>query len=194
MFTGWRRWFPFVSEPISKVTPLDGIRHLSYSHFEGDECGAMNEFLAAAPLAVPFASQIGALTSLHDYADRPPRGLADGDEFLIGRKTLQWIYTPHVPHGWDCGLLFDQTTRTLLCGDLFTQPGADTPPVTETLEYYAHGTNTTAILGRLAGLEPATLACQHGSAYRGDGGALLRELSGILAQEQPSAMTASVRG
>jgi flavorubredoxin len=204
--TGWRRWFPFVSEAISKVTPLDRIRHVGYSHFEGDECGAMNEFLAAAPLAVPFASQIGALTSLHDYADRPPRGLADGEEFSIGHKTLQWIYTPHVPHGWDCGLIFDKTTRTLLCGDLFTQPGANTPPLTESevltvsegmrkaLEYYAHATNTAAILGRLAGLEPTTLACQHGSAYRGDGGALLRELSGILEQEQRMAMTASVRG
>jgi len=204
--TGWRRWFPFVSEAISKVTPLDRIRHVGYSHFEGDECGAMNEFLAATPQAVPFASQIGALTSLHDYADRAPRGLADGEEFTIGRKTLQWIYTPHVPHGWDCGLLFDKTTRTLLCGDLFTQPGADTPPVTESevltvsegmrkaLEYYAHGTNTAAILERLAALEPTTLACQRGSAYRGDGGALLRELSGILEQEQRRTMTASERG
>ena len=184
--TGWRRWFPFVSEAIAKVTPLDRLRHIGYSHFEGDESGAMNEFLAAAPLAVPFASQIGALTSLHDYADRPPRGLADGEEFSIGRKTLQWIYTPHVP---------------LLCGDLFTQAGAETPPVTESevltasegmrhaMEYFAHSTGTAAILERLAALEPTTLACQHGSAYRGDGGALLRELAQVLEQERRAAMT-----
>ena len=193
--TGWRRWFPFVSEAISKVVPLESIRHVGYSHFEGDESGAMNEFLAAAPLAVPFASQIGVLTSLEDQADRPPRGLADGEEFSIGSKTLQWIYTPHVPHGWDCGVLFDKSSQTLLCGDLFTQPGADTPPLTESevlsvsegmrkaLDYYAHATNTRTILERLAALKPTTLACQHGSAYRGDGAALLRELAGILDRE-----------
>ncbi len=193
--TGWRRWFPFVSEAISKVVPLERIRHVGYSHFEGDESGAMNEFLAVAPLAVPFASQIGVMTSLEDQADRPPRGLADGEEFSIGSKTLQWIYTPHVPHGWDCGVLFEKSSQTLLCGDLFTQPGADTPPLTESevlsvsegmrkaLDYYAHATNTRTILERLAALKPTTLACQHGSAYRGDGAALLRELAGILDRE-----------
>ena len=194
--TGWRRWFPFVSEAISKVVPLDRLRHVGYSHFEGDESGAMNEFLAAAPQAVPFASHIGALTSLQDHADRPPRGLADGEEFCIGRKTLRWFSTPHVPHGWDCGVLFEKTSHTLLCGDLFTQPGADTPPVTESeiltasesmrraMDYYAHSTGTTAILERLAALKPTTLACQHGSAYRGDGAALLRELAGVLERER----------
>lgn len=126
--TGWRRWFPFVSEAISKVIPLDRIRHIGYSHFEGDEAGAMNEFLTAAPQAVPFASHVSVI---NDLADRPGRGLADGETFSTGQKTWQWIDTPHVPHGWDCGVLFDQTTTTLLCGDLFTQPGADTAPVTE---------------------------------------------------------------
>jgi flavorubredoxin len=194
--TGWRRWFPFVSEAISKVIPLERIRRIGYSHFEGDESGAMNEFLAAAPMAVPFASQIGVLTSLEDHVERSPRALADGEEFAIGRKTLQWIYTPHVPHGWDCGVLFEKTTRTLLCGDLFTQPGADTPALTgsevlsvsetmrHAMDYYAHATNTRPILERLAALAPATLACQHGSAYRGDGAALLRELADILDGER----------
>jgi glyoxylase-like metal-dependent hydrolase (beta-lactamase superfamily II) len=129
--TGWRKWFPFVSEAISKVIPLDRIRHIGYSHFEGDEAGAMNEFLAAAPHAVPFASHVSVMTSLNDHADRPGLGLADGETFSTGQKTWQWIDTPHVPHGWDCGVLFDQTTGTLLCGDLFTQPGAETIPVTE---------------------------------------------------------------
>src|SRR5438874_12572627 len=131
----------------------------------------MNEFLAAAPQAVPFASHIGMLTSLQDYADRPARGLADGEEFSTGRKTLQWIDTPHVPHGWDCGVLFDKTTKTLLCGDLFTQGGADCSPVTESdilgpsemfrkpLDYFAHAARTTAILEKLARLQPETLAC-----------------------------------
>jgi hypothetical protein len=102
---------------------------------------------------------------------------------------MKWLYTPHVPQGWDCGILFDLSTKTLFCGDLFTQPGANMPPVTESevltasegmrgmIEYYAHATSTTVILERLASLNPSTLASQHGSAYRGDSAALLRELS-----------------
>jgi flavorubredoxin len=193
---GWRRWFPFVSEAISKVISLDRIRHIGYSHFEGDEAGAMNEFLAVAPHAVPFASHVGLMTSLNDYADRPGRGLLDGEEFSTGTKRWQWIDTPHVPHGWDCGVLFDKTTETLLCGDLFTQPGTETMPITESeiltisetmrkpMDYYAHSTTTGAILERLAILDPKTLACQHGSAYRGDGASLLRSLAKILEDEQ----------
>jgi flavorubredoxin len=192
---GWRRWFPFVSEAIATVLPLDRIRHIGYSHFEGDEAGAMNEFLAAAPHAVPFASHVSVMTSLTDFADRPGRGLADGEEFSTGQKKWRWISTPHVPHGWDCGVLFEKTTGTLLCGDLFTQPGAKTPPVTESeilsaseamrkpMDYFAHSTNTFAILERLASLDPKTLACQHGSAFRGDGASLLRQLAKILDRE-----------
>ena len=198
--TGWRKWFPFVSEAIETVIPLDRIRHIGYSHYEGDEAGAMNEFLAAAPQAVPFASHLSLMTTLNDQADRPGRGLANGEEFSTGQKTWQWIDTPHVPHGWDCGVLFDKTTETLLCGDLLTQPGAKTPPVTESeiltasetmrksLEYYAHSTKTTAILESLAALDPKTLACQHGSAFRGDGAGLLRELTAILDAELKSEM------
>jgi flavorubredoxin len=138
------------------------IRHIGYSHFEGDEAGAMNEFLATAPHAVPFASHVSVMTSLNDLADRPGRDLADGESFSTGQKTWQWIDAPHVPHGWDCGVLFDQTTRTLLCGDLFTQPGAETVPATESeilaaseamrkpMDYFAHSTKTGTILNRLA--------------------------------------------
>lgn len=194
---GWRRWFPFVSEAVAKVVPLDRIRHVGYSHFEGDESGALNEFLAASPGAVPFAGRLGVMTSLNDFADRPPRALADGESFSTGRKTWRWIDTPHVPHGWDCGVLFDESTATLLCGDLFTQPGAETPPVTESeilsaseslrkpMDYFAHSTLTSPVLERLALLNPRTLACQHGSAFRGDGASLLRELSLILSRERP---------
>jgi len=123
-------------------------------------------------------------------------------QFSTGKHRLQWIYTPHVPHGWDCGFLFDMTTKTLLCGDLFTQGGADGPPLTESdilgpselfrkpLDYFAHSVATTAILESLASLRPATLACMHGSAFRGDGSALLRGLAGVLEREQQVAQVA----
>jgi flavorubredoxin len=193
--TGLRRMFPLVREAIEAVMPVTRLRYLGLSHFEADECGAMNEFLAVAPSAQPLASALGAMVSVNDVADRPARGLADGEEFSTGAHRLAWIYTPHVPHGWDCGVLFDHTTQTLLCGDLFTQGGSDHPPVTELevlgpserfrkpLDYFAHSVGTSAILEKLAALRPTTLACMHGSAFRGDGGALLRGLSGILERE-----------
>jgi flavorubredoxin len=197
--TGYRSMYALNAEAVSKVLPLEKLRWVGGSHFESDEFGATNNFLAAAPGATPFGSVIGALTSLNDFADRPARGLADGEEFSIGSRTLKWLYTPHIPHGWDCGVLFDASTQTLLCGDLFTQPGANTPPVTETevlsasegmrkmLDYYAHASQTRTVLERLAALSPKTLACQHGSAYKGDGGKLILELAGVLEKEQRAA-------
>jgi flavorubredoxin len=182
-------------EAIGKVIPAHKLRWIGGSHFEGDEFGALNELLAAAPEATAFGAEIGVLTSINDFAARPARGLQDGEEFSIGSRRMKWLYTPHVPHGWDCGILFDQSTRTMLCGDLFTQPGANMPAVTETevltesegmramMDYYAHATSTSAILERLASLRPSMLACQHGSAYRGDGAALLRELAVTLERE-----------
>jgi len=189
---GWRKMFPITREAIEKVMPVGKLRWIGGSHFEGDEFGALNDLLAVAPGATPFGSDVGVLTSLNDLAIRPARGFRDGEEFSIGGRRMQWLYTPHVPHGWDCGILFDLSTRTLLCGDLFTQPGANMPPVTESevltasegmramMDYYAHSTSTSATLDRLARLQPSMLACQHGSAYRGDGAALLRELAATI--------------
>jgi flavorubredoxin len=194
--TGLRRMFPLVAEAVSKVIPVDRLRYLGQSHFEADESGAMNEFLAVAPNAVPLSGSIAALVSLNDVADRPARALGDGEQLPIGARRLQWIDTPHVPHGWDCGVLFDHSTRTLFCGDLFTQGGTDAPPLTESdilapselfrkpLDYFAHSAGTGAILERLASLRPSTLACMHGSAFRGDGSALLRGLNGVLERER----------
>lgn len=193
--TSYRRLFPLTAEAIGKILPIETLRWVGGSHFEGDEFGALNDFLAAAPSAVPFGAEIGVLTSINDFAARPARGLADGEEFIIGNRRMLWLYTPHVPHGWDCGILFDLSTGTLLCGDLFTQPGGNPPPVTESevltasetmramLDYYAHASNTPATLERLARLQPSLLACQHGSAYRGNGAALLRELAAAVANE-----------
>lgn len=191
--TGFRRLFALTAEAVAAVMPVERLRWVGGSHFEGDEYGALNDFLAAAPGAAPFSSEIGALTSVSDLAGREARGLQDGEWLSTGRRRLKWLYTPHVPHGWDCGILFDELTGTLLCGDLFTQPGSSAPPVTEhevltasetmrgLLDYYAHARGTAAILERLAGLSPKLLACQHGSAYRGDGASLLRELAARLA-------------
>jgi flavorubredoxin len=206
--TGYRKLFPITLEAIAKVMPVGKLRWIGGSHFEGDEYGALNDLLEAAPQSTPFGAEIGVLTSLNDVAARPARGLKDGEELSIGSRRLTWLYTPHVPHGWDCGILFDASTKTLLCGDLFTQPGADMPPVTESevfsasermrgmMDYYAHGAGTSAILDRLANLRPSMLACQHGSAYRGDGAALIRQLAATIESEngklsaQPRAVTA----
>ncbi len=195
---GFRSLAQVTAEAVEKVLPVEKLRWIGGSHFEGDEYGALRELLAAAPRAVAFSSQIGVLTSVNDFAGAPGRGLADGEILETGARRLRWLYTPHVPHGWDCGILFDESTRTLLCGDLFTQPGAETPPVTERevltasesmramLDYYAHAADTAATLERLARLEPRLLACQHGSAYRGDGAALLRALASAIARSRRS--------
>jgi flavorubredoxin len=190
--TGMRRMFPLVSEAITAVMPLERLRYLALSHFEADECGAMNDFLRAAPNAEPVCGGIAALTSVGDFADRAPRALADGEELTLGAHTIKWYDTPHVPHAWECGLMLDATTRTFFCGDLFTQGGAGQTPVTEAdilgpsekfrkpMDYFAHTPSTGAVLERIARDAPTTLACMHGSAWRGDGAALLRELARVL--------------
>lgn len=191
--TGPRRMFPLVREAIASVMPVERLRYLSFSHFEADECGSLNDFLGAAPQAVPVCGQIAALVSINDVADRPPRALADGETLSLGRHTVQWFDAPQMPHAWECGFLFETTTRTLLCGDLFTQGGADGPPLTKgdilgpseafrsRMDYYSHTKKARPILDRLAATKPTTLACMHGSAWRGDGEKLLRELADVLA-------------
>jgi flavorubredoxin len=190
--TGRRRMFPLVSEAIAAVMPLQRLRYVALSHVEADECGALNELLAVAPQAVPVCSRVAAMVSINDLADRPPRALADGEQLKLGTRTLQWFDTPHVPHGWDCGLAMETHTNTFLCGDLFTQPGDGAQALTESdilgpsegfrhvMDYYAHAPHAAATLHRLAAEKPGTLACMHGSAWRGDGGALLRHLAEAL--------------
>jgi flavorubredoxin len=190
--TGPRRMFPLVREAIAAVMPIERLRYIGLSHFEADECGALNELLAAAPAAVPLCGQVAAMVSVADVADRAPRALANGEQLALGRRTVQWFDTPHVPHGWECGLMMETSTATFLCGDLFTQPGHGEQALTEAdilgpseafrqpMDYFAHAPQTTATLLRLAQQKPRTLACMHGSAWRGDGGALLRHLAEAL--------------
>lgn len=190
--TGPRKLFPLVREAVTSLMPIERLRYVAFSHVEADECGSINDFLAAAPQAVPLCGTVAALVSVSDMADRAPRALADGETLSIGRHRLRWFDTPHLPHGWESGLLMEEHTRTLLCGDLFTQPGAQTAALTESdilgpsegfrraMDYYAHAPNTGAMLERLALAAPTTLACMHGSAWRGDGAGLLRALAASL--------------
>lgn len=187
--TGPRRLFPLVSEAMSQVMPLHRLRHVGLSHFEADECGALNAFLAASPQATPFCGRIAALTSVEDFSERPPRALADREELCLGRHTIRWFDTPHVPHAWECGLLMESSTRTFFCGDLFTQGGPGHAALIESdilgpseafrqpMDYFAHAPQTREILERLALEQPTTMACMHGSAWHGDGVALLRALA-----------------
>jgi flavorubredoxin len=190
--TGPRRMFPLVREAINHVLPVEQLRHIGFSHFEADECGSLNELLAAAPRAAPVCGQIAAMVSVNDVADRPARALANGETLTLGRHVLRWFDTPHLPHAWECGFMLDDTTRTFFCGDLFTQGGTGEVALTESdilgpseafrapMDYFAHAPDTSAMLARLAREQPTTLACMHGSAWRGDGAALLRALSTAL--------------
>ncbi len=187
--TGLRALFPVVSEAVRTLMPIEKLRYVAFSHFESDECGTLNQFLAVAPRAEPVCGQVAAMVSVNDYADRAPRAMADGEELSPGRHRLRWFDTPHMPHGWECGLMMDMTTRTFLCGDLFTQGGAGEVALTESdilgpseafrapMDYFAHAPNTGEILERLAREQPVTMACMHGSAWKGDGAGLLRELA-----------------
>jgi len=121
--TGLRRMFPLVRDAIGTVIPVDRLRYISFSHFEADECGALNEFLNVAPQAVPLCGEIAALVSINDVADRPARALADGKDLWLGQHQVRWFATPHLPHAWECGFLAEETTQTLLCGDCSHKAG-----------------------------------------------------------------------
>lgn len=186
--TGLRGLFPAVSEAIASVMPLRNLRYVAFCHVEADECGALNQFLDAAPHAEAVCSQVAAMTSITDLANRPPHPLGDGETLSLGRHVVEWIDAPHVPHGWENGFLFERTRGILFCGDLFTQGGDEHEPLADEvldssertrsgLDYFAHGANTVPVLERLAALEPRVLACMHGSAYLGDGAAQLRALA-----------------
>ena len=181
--TGPRRLFPSVRDAVSRVIAPETLRWIAFSHVESDECGGLNDWLRLAPQASPLCSQIAAMVSITDLADRPPRALADGERIVLGKHALTWLETPHLPHGMECGYLYDETDGVLLCGDLFSQPGNEVPPLTEsagavweasevmrTAFPYAPVRDAGAIVDRMARLEPRVLACMHGSSFRGDGG------------------------
>ncbi|MGH9006734.1 MAG: MBL fold metallo-hydrolase [Acidimicrobiales bacterium] len=186
--TGHRSMFPAVREAIERVIPLERLRWIAFGHVESDECGAMNQFLDAAPRSEVAHGALGCMVSINEMADRSPRALADDEVIELGTKRVRHLDTPHVPHGWEARVIFEETTGTLLCGDLFTHLG-DGPALTETdvvapaaeAEDLFHASclapGTPATLERLAGLAPKTLALMHGSSYRGDCSGALHALA-----------------
>jgi flavorubredoxin len=186
--TGQRAMFPALAETIARITPLDGLRWITFGHVEADECGAMNELLAAAPQAEVAHGALGCMVSLNDLADRSPVPLADGQVIELGAHRVRHIDTPHVPHGWEARILYEETTNTLLCGDLFTQLGNGPATTTDDIVGPAAQAedifgascltpNTGPTIRRLADLAPSTLAVMHGSCFTGDGANALLALA-----------------
>jgi flavorubredoxin len=203
--TGPKGLFPLVKQAIATVLPPEQLRWISFSHVEGDESGSAVEWLEIAPNAQVACSQVAAMVWANDALSRPARALADGELMTLGTHTVRWFDAPHVPHGWDCGFMGDVTTKTLFCGDLFTQAGADHPAVTETevlgpsegmrgaMDYYAHSPATRRTLQRLAAFEPRLLACMHGASYRGNGAEQLLGLAMALEGTRASVESATLR-
>ena len=187
--TGIKGAFPLISEAVATIVPIEQLRYVSYGHWEADESGALNDWLAAAPNAELAVGSLGVMISGGDQAMRPPRApLGDGEVLDLGGKRVRWIDTPHVPHGWDAGLWYEETTSTLLCGDLLSQTGAaaaltdgDVVGPASAAEDIFHSTcltpKTAPTIRRLADLQPATLGIMHGASFTGDGGAALRAIA-----------------
>ncbi|MHC4218672.1 MAG: oxygen-binding di-iron domain-containing protein [Planctomycetota bacterium] len=195
---GMRKMFPELQEAVSSLIELSSLRWISWSHFEVDECGGLNAWLDVAPSAQPACSVVGALVNLNDYANRPPRGLEKGEILTTGKYKFRFHPTPHLPHGWDAGMLFEETNGTLFCSDLFHQVGS-VEPLTESeeilersrqamvsyqagplMDYVPYTHNTKRLLHELAGFRPKTLAIMHGSSFTGDCQRLLHDLDPVF--------------
>jgi flavorubredoxin len=191
--TGPRAMFPLVRAAVERVTPLDTLRWITFGHYEADECGAMNEFLDAAPASQVAHTAVGVMTSINDQASREALVMTPDTVFDLGGRRVRAIDTPHVPHGWDAHVLFEETTGTLLCGDLFTHLG-DGPALTsnDVLDAAAVAEDafgataltpgTAPTIRGLADLQPTTLAIMHGSSYTGDASGALLALAELYEQ------------
>jgi flavorubredoxin len=197
--TWTREMFPSVRDAIAQVLDPATLRWLSFSHFEADECGALNEFLAIAPDAAPLCGFVGAMVSINSFANRPARGLQDGETLTTGAKRFRFVRTPHLPHNWEAGHLFEESTRTLFCSDLFHQDGEVEPVATSESELLARARDTLVryqsgpfsnylpftpmteeLVAKLAALKPAVIAAMHGSSFSGDGEHALQSLSKLF--------------
>jgi flavorubredoxin len=199
---GPRGMFPAVSTAVATILPPESLRWIAFGHIEADECGSMNQWLALAPRAEVIHGQTACMVSLNDLADRPPRPLMDGEVLDLDGKRVRWIDTPHVPHAWESGLLFEETTATLFTGDLFTQlgdgpaiSGADIVPNAIQTEDSFHATSltaaTSATIRALKRFQPRRLAVMHGSCYDGDCAAALDRLADYYARAFADAAAAS---
>ena len=194
---GLRGMFPVVREEISRLLDVSKLRHIGFSHFESDECGALNHWLEQAPAAQPVCGLVGALVSVNDFSIRPARALTREDVLETGRYRFRFLPTPHVPHGWDAGVLFEENERTLFCSDLFHQWGRRKPTTDDDIlercrealleaeagpfaNYIPYTHHTGRVLESLAEREPKTLAVMHGSTYYGDGAQALRNLAAVM--------------
>lgn len=195
--TGMRRMFPEVLEAVRRIIDPATLRWIGFSHFEVDECGSLNEWLKAAPQAQAVSGVVGSLVNLADFADRPPRALNADETFCTGQFRFRYRPTPHLPHGWDAGVLFEETQRVLFCSDLFHHNG-DVEPLTESdilgrvrsaiveyqagplMDYMPYTPNTRPLLHGLASLNPRTLATMHGSSFTGDGARALIDLDVVM--------------
>jgi flavorubredoxin len=198
---GKRKMFPLLAEAVAKIMPVEKLRWASFGHFEADECGGMNEWLAAAPHAELMHGMTGVRVSLADMADRAPRMLTDGQVIDIGGKRIRYIDTPHVPHGWDAGVIFEENSGTLFVGDLFTHFGNPAPLTQSELVGPAmHGSDSTystslgpvtaPTIRKLAALNPKMLAVMHGSSFAGDGAAQLHGLADAYDERLRAALAA----
>ena len=195
--TGLRSMFPLVHEAVARVIDPAAIRHIGFSHFESDECGALNSWLEVAPNAAPVCGLIGALVSVNDFAIRPARSVTAADVLPTGKYRFRFLPTPHVPHGWDAGVLLEETQRTLFCSDLFHQWGEREPLTSDSLTersreallfseagpfagYVPYTHKTGQILAGVAEWAPRTLAVMHGSSFSGDGRKALLELASVM--------------
>jgi flavorubredoxin len=195
--TGYRASFPMLREAVARVIDPARIRWIGFSHFESDECGALNLWLDAAPHATPVCGVVSAMVNVNDFANRPPRGMGDDEVLDTGKYRFRFCSTAQLPHGWDAGVLFEETQRTLFCSDLFHHDG-DVEPITEAdlsdrvrvtltqmeagplANYIPYTPRTDGILAKLADLNPKTLAIMHGSSFAGDGARALRDLGPVL--------------
>ena len=195
--TGMRTIFPQVREAVSSLIDPSTLRHISFSHFEADECGSLNEWLEIAPNAQAVCSFVGAEVSVRDFTSMPVRGLMDGETFSTGKHNFEFIHTPHLPHCWEAGLLFEETNRTLFSSDLFHQIGDLVPLTDKSVVDHARQTfleyDTTPLAGympytrqteknlqKLIDLKPQTIAAMHGSSYSGDGAKALQDLGEVM--------------
>lgn len=195
--TGMRRMFPEVLEAVKRIIDPATLRWIGFSHFEVDECGSLNNWLQIAPHAQAVSGVVGSLVNLTDFADRPPRALNPDETFSTGKFRFRYRPTPHLPHGWDAGVLFEETQRVLFCSDLFHHDG-DVEPITESdilgrvrksivayqagplMDYMPYTPNTRPLLEGLAALNPRTLATMHGSSFTGNCAQALRDLDGVM--------------